>query len=289
MVQDKISYPYLPDFQISPLSSLNFDHQWRLPWQYPCCYIQKFITLDKIRVQYAATDRYPFNVYLKDQSTGTSTKLTPEVIKSFENTAQNTQGNVYEIMLNQIDPGCYTLEFYIQLLSEKLMAISYFEVLPQSENTMMRITYTNRRNEFDTVFADDRLFDFRVEGCLLPGDTTFGVDSEGFRDQSDRYRQLSALPYRTDTLSIGGGSGVPVWVADKLNFIFSTSFVMIDEMKYTRGDGAVPEVTSLHADYPMFIYKLQVEKDRTFQYQGRYGGDFNFDYNQDYNTVRYDI
>ena len=80
MIQDKISYPYLPDFQISPLSSLNFDHKWRLPWQYPCCYIQKFITLDKIRVQYAATDRYPFNVYLKDQSTGTSTKLTPEVM-----------------------------------------------------------------------------------------------------------------------------------------------------------------------------------------------------------------
>ena len=70
---------------------------------------------------------------------------------------------------------------------------------------------------------------------------------------------------------------------------FSTSFVLIDEMKYSRSESAVPEMTSIHGDYPMYLYKIELEKDRHFQYEGRYGGDFNFDYNQDYNTVRYDI
>ena len=115
------------------------------------------------------------------------------------------------------------------------------------------------------------------------------MDSEGFRDQSDRYKQLSALPYRKDIFSVGGGFGVPNWVADKLNYIFSTSFVLIDEMKYSRSESAVPEMTSIHGDYPMYLYKIELEKDRHFQYEGRYGGDFNFDYNQDYYTVRYDI
>ena len=57
----------------------------------------------------------------------------------------------------------------------------------------------------------------------------------------------------------------------------------------SSSESAVPEMTSIHGDYPMYLYKIELEKDRHFQYEGRYGGDFNFDYNQDYNTVRYDI
>lgn len=289
MEQDKIIYPFLPDFQISPLSSLNFDHNWKLPWQLPCNYLQRFVKWDRIRVQYAATNRFPFKAYLRNLNTGSRDTLNPAELKEFENSAQNTQGKVYEILLNQVNEGLYSLEIYIVLLSEKLVAKSTFEILPQSEEGMMRITYNNRRNEFDTVFSENRMFDFRIEGCIRPNDTTFNVDTEGFRDQVDRYRQLSALPYRVDTLSVGGRLGVPIWVADKLNYIFSTSFVLIDEMRYTRSESAVPEITSIHNDYPMFIYKLQVEKDNMFQYDGRYGGDFNFDYNQDYNTVKYDL
>lgn len=109
------------------------------------------------------------------------------------------------------------------------------------EEGTVRITYNHRRDEFDTVFSPERMFDFRVEGCFLPSESSFAVDSEGFRDQSDRYKQLSALPYRKDIFSVGGGFGVPNWVADKLNYIFSTSFVLIDEMKYSRSESAVPE------------------------------------------------
>ena len=57
MEQGKIIYPFAPDLQISPLSSLNFEHDWRRDFQTPCHYEQKFVRWDRIRVQYAATDR----------------------------------------------------------------------------------------------------------------------------------------------------------------------------------------------------------------------------------------
>ena len=289
MEQGKIIYPFAPDLQISPLSSLNFEHDWRRDFQTPCHYEQKFVRWDRIRVQYAATHRYSFKACITDNDTGQTSVLSPTELKTFENSEQGTQGKVYEVLLNELAPGSYTFDIYIALTSDRLVARSSFRVVSGREEGTVRITYNHRRDEFDTVFGPERMFDFRVEGCFLPSESSFAVDSEGFRDQSDRYKQLSALPYRKDIFSVGGGFGVPNWVADKLNYIFSTSFVLIDEMKYSRSESAVPEMTSIHGDYPMYLYKIELEKDRHFQYEGRYGGDFNFDYNQDYNTVRYDI
>ena len=71
MEQGKIIYPFAPDLQISPLSSLNFEHDWRRDFQTPCHYEQKFVRWDRIRVQYAATDRYSFKACITDNDTGT--------------------------------------------------------------------------------------------------------------------------------------------------------------------------------------------------------------------------
>ncbi len=276
-------YPSISGFQLSPLSSLNFDNNWRLDFQTPCCYEQRFARLDRIRAQYAGTDKYPFIVYLTDRVSGQVKTLDPTVISNYDNPVNNDSGKVYELLLDSLPDGLYMLSIYMQIDTyEVLMAKSFFSVI-EDDGTLMRITYSNRRNDFDTIFSDNRMFDFRVEGCFLPADTSFGVDNDGFRDQTGKYKQLFALPYRKEKLTIGGGFGVPNWVADKLNYIFSTSFVLIDGIKYVRSDSSVPEVTSLHIDYPKFVYKLEVERDQNFANSERLLGEFNADYNDDYN------
>lgn len=122
--------------------------------------------------------------------------LNPTELKAFENSEQGTQGKVYEVMLNELAPGSYTFGIYIALTSDRLMACSSFRVVPVREEGTVRITYNHRRDEFDTVFSPERMFDFRVEGCFLPSESSFAVDSEGFREPERPLQQLSALPYR---------------------------------------------------------------------------------------------
>lgn len=118
------------------------------------------------RVQYAATDRYSFKACITDNDTGQTSVLNPTELKAFENSEQGTQGKVYEVMLNELAPGSYTFGIYIALTSDRLMARSSFRVVPVREEGTVRITYNHRRDEFDTVFSPERMFDFRVEGCF---------------------------------------------------------------------------------------------------------------------------
>ena len=83
MEQGKIIYPFAPDLQISPLSSLNFEHDWRRDFQTPCHYEQKFVRWDRIRVQYAATVRYSFKACITDNDTGQTSVLNPTELKAF--------------------------------------------------------------------------------------------------------------------------------------------------------------------------------------------------------------
>ena len=125
MEQGKIIYPFAPDLQISPLSSLNFEHDWRRDFQTPCHYEQKFVRWDRIRVQYAATDRYSFKACITDNDTGQTSVLNPTELKAFENSEQGTQGKVYEVMLNELAPGSYTFGIYIAL------TLSLIHIYPQ--------------------------------------------------------------------------------------------------------------------------------------------------------------
>ena len=64
------------EYIISPVSSLNFDHGWKLGIQREADYIQKFLRTDQIRVQVCAY--YPLDVAaaLHNLTDGTATPVT---------------------------------------------------------------------------------------------------------------------------------------------------------------------------------------------------------------------
>lgn len=243
-----------PVLKISDFSSLNFRHDWRLHFQYPAGYVQRFLPSDGIYVQYAIVGQYvgDLKIWLTDSDGNDIRQLEATVIKTMDDVT------VSAIDWPRLPIGSYILQFRIARYS-RIIAWAPFCIVSELPDSVL-FTYTNYRDDFDTVF--DTEIDYRVEAVWLPADAAFLVNAENFHDQNGIAHQLSALPYETRILTIGGGInafGVPNWVARKVNNIFSCSSVYIDGEEYVRSDGATPERIDIATDYPLFMYKITVE------------------------------
>lgn len=243
-----------PVLKISDFSSLDFRHDWRLHFQYPAGYVQRFLPSDSIYVQYATIGQYvgDLEIWLTDSAGNDISQLEPTVIKTTDDVT------VSAVAWPPLPVGSYILQFRIAQYS-RVIAWAPFCIVAELPDSVL-FTYTNYRDDFDTVFNTE--IDYRVEAVWLPTDTSFLVNAESFRDQNGIAHQLSAQPYETRALTIGGGIsafGVPDWVARKINNIFSCSSVFIDGEQYARSEGAVPEKTDIATDYPLFMYKITVE------------------------------
>lgn len=242
-----------PVLKISDFSSLNFRHDWRLHFQYPAGYVQRFLPSDSIYVQYATIGQYvgDLEIWLTDSAGNDISQLEPTVIKTTDDVT------VSAVAWPPLPVGSYILQF--RIAHSRVIAWAPFCIVAELPDSVL-FTYTNYRDDFDTVFNTE--IDYRVEAVWLPTDTSFLVNAESFRDQNGIAHQLSAQPYETRALTIGGGIsafGVPDWVARKINNIFSCSSVFIDGEQYARSEGAVPEKTDIATDYPLFMYKITVE------------------------------
>jgi hypothetical protein len=121
------------------------------------------------------------------------------------------------------------------------------------------ISYTHRRNEYDTEFSQ-RVFNFRIEGGIYPGDKTQALDNEVFRDQRFAPHQIVAETYEVSVLTVGTKKGVPQWVGRKINDIFKLSDVRVDGVRMVRNESSVPELVQLGAYYPLYVFKLNIEQ-----------------------------
>lgn len=239
--------------QVSRYSSINFDNDWKLRFQIQADYCQKFATTDKPRVQYVLSADSLLKPFIEVNG----------VVTQQESLTLNQTDDfiVKEVVLNlaSIQPGSEVLLFFAENDSSVHELESLFLVTDETDDTVL-IEYTNRRNEFDTIFSTNSLFQFRVEGAFLPQDYTFESQSENFRDQRHVAKTLSGYPIEKKTLSLGGGFGVPRWVASLINNIFSLSNVYVNGDRMVRDEGGSVEMTLLHNDYPLYIYKITLEK-----------------------------
>ena len=239
--------------QVSRYSSINFDNDWKLRFQIQADYCQKFATTDKPRVQYVLSADSLLKPFIEVNG----------VVTQQESLTLNQTDDfiVKEVVLNlaSIQPGAEVLLFFAENDSSVHELESLFLVTDETDDTVL-IEYTNRRNEFDTIFSTNSLFQFRVEGAFLPQDYTFESQSENFRNQRHVAKTLSGYPIEKKTLSLGGGFGVPRWVASLINNIFSLSNVYVNGDRMVRDEGGSVEMTLLHNDYPLYIYKITLEK-----------------------------
>lgn len=154
---------------------------------------------------------------------------------------------------------------YIFILTENNITEYHsipFCLLDEVEDSI-KLTYSHRRNEFDTYFVNPdtlqtTLFDIRFKGQLQYRDYEMLVEDEQFRTQDYDPVLMSSSPYHNEILTIGDRDGVPVGMGIKVNLIFSLSHVLINQKPYVRVQGATPKIQSLADHNPLPIYTLAV-------------------------------
>lgn len=238
---------------ISEFSSLNFRKDWKLSFQQNVDYIPKFLPTDNIQVQYVVKD-FTLTPYLKNICTGEVKQLSPVLL------LENESEKCYQLTINNSSISSDT-EFNLYFASDQdgeKIKDANFCVCTELPDTIL-LEYTNRKNVYETIFDGIDRFLFRVEGAFLPQEISFENNTEEFRDQRYVSKILSSTAFEKKTLTLGGGMGVPNWVARKINLIFSLSSVHVEGNPMVRSDGGAVELTEIGKYYPLYIYKIVLE------------------------------
>ncbi|OUO16610.1 hypothetical protein [Odoribacter splanchnicus] len=238
---------------ISEFSSLNFRKDWKLSFQQNVDYIPKFLPTDNIQVQYVVKD-FTLTPYLKNICTGEVKQLSPVLL------LENESEKCYQLTINNSSISSDT-EFNLYFASDQdgeKIKDANFCVCTELPDTIL-LEYTNRKNVYETIFDGIDRFLFRVEGAFLPQEISFENNTEEFRDQRYVSKILSSTAFEKKTLTLGGGMGVPNWVARKINLIFSLSSVHVEGTPMVRSDGGAVELTEIGKYYPLYIYKIVLE------------------------------
>ena len=245
----------MPKIIVSDFSSLSFSQTWRQDFQQPECYVQPFAQSDIIRIQVSSDSTLDY--VLTDLQTNEKTYLTPTIL--------DTTSSTQDLVIPKLEIGLYQLE--IQTLGYTFSS-AQFKIIDKAglRNTVV-FRYSNNINKFNAGFLSEETelyFDYRVEGGLINKDVKLGVDDNDFRDQEYSLHMLDAFPYSTYTLTIGESDGVPIWVGEKVNLIMSLSETLINGVEWTRSSGSAPEVEEVKDYYPLFVFKIDLEKENTF-------------------------
>jgi hypothetical protein len=238
---------------ISEFSSLNFRKDWKLSFQQNVDYIPKFLPTDNIQVQYVVKD-FTLTPYLKNICTGEVQQLSPVLLLETESE------KCYQLTINNSSISSdaeFNLYFASDQDGEKIKDAN-FCVCTELPDTIL-LEYTNRKNVYETIFDGIDRFLFRVEGAFLPQEISFENNTEEFRDQRYVSKILSSTAFEKKTLTLGGGMGVPNWVARKINLIFSLSSVHVEGNPMVRSEGGAVELTEIGKYYPLYIYKIVLE------------------------------
>ena len=251
---------------LSKFGGVSFVQNQANSFDEPSGYVQLFSTDDIIRFQAIAEDGGSAAAVIENTETGETERVT--------GTDTGIAWDNYSVVDFDLTGGIRGEGLYKITIRTSLFDIAetYIRAAdPGSallENTV-RIRYTHRRNEFDTAFIDSagvqNFFDFRIEGGFLYKDIKFNVSADSFRDQRYTQNQLSNLPYRVKTFTAGTGRGVPFWVGERLNLIFSCSDITIDGVRHVRSEEAVPELTEIKDHYTRFVYRLNVEETDNYK------------------------
>jgi hypothetical protein len=210
--------------------------QNQFPWLDPLTYRQKWQTSDTIYVQ-VESNFEPLQLDLINRYGNVVLSL----VANLQMPNKYMEGvHVYEFALSlaSVEEGCYHLRLTTGNLNELNMISEPMEVRDVHEGTIL-MQYRNSRYHGDVIFETGITFGFRVEGAFDFLDP--GANITAYEDQKADPYILSARPYRVWPLVIGGeenSRGIPDWVVDKFNLIWSCNDVKVDGKSFARNGDA---------------------------------------------------
>lgn len=225
-----------------------------LPWQERVLYAQKWQTSDTIPLQMEST----------------FSPLQLDTINQYGQVVNSLVAN--QVIPNKYIPGAFVYQFshswqayepgyYIQRLTNgninQLNMVSEPQCIAVKHPNTVYIQYRNSRFHGDVVFETGIRFNFRVEASFGPLQP--GAHIQSYLNQKTDPVILSARPFRTWPLTIGGTFGVPDWVADMANLIWCCNEVTVDGKLFARSGDA--ELTFNEEDnYPLRAVTIELQE-----------------------------
>lgn len=214
-------------------------------------YFQKWQKSDTIATP-ITSNVAPSAVVLVDCTGATVKAGTISTVASGYITAPDVQ-YLFTIALSDVAEGFYWLKATFGstvLLSEPL------EVATTHKNTIL-FNYGNDINEYGIIFRTGKTFNFRCEAVLQ--DFQPGSNEVVFEDQPANVVRLSSFVFRSFKLIIGNAHGVPDWIADKINRIFSCDTVLLNGKQFVRPEGSKMDRNG-DRSYPMSGWTFDVRE-----------------------------
>ncbi len=165
---------------------------------------------------------------------------------------------IYEntISLGSVPEGTYW--FKITLGGTKVMISNPQQIKETWPDTML-FEYKNSRFFGDVVYETGIVFGFRCEAFITRLNP--GNERTAYNDQRMNPTILKSVPFRGWTIEFGKrNGGVPDWVMDIQNWIWSHDYVTADGKLFAVADGANFEPTEIDKVYPFQEWTLAVQE-----------------------------
>lgn len=246
----------IPQYISKAMDDYVFSEQLaEFPYLEQVQYAQKWQTNDTIKEQNEA-NYDPIDVSLIDVN---GTALITVI-------AQN-------LLLNKYVPGMYIYEWTMSLVDvpegcyflKKECGDPVLKTLI-SEPQLIKVIhpgtelyeYRNSRYHGDVVFETGIMFGFRVESAMPPGSLLPGGTRNIYEDEKLNPFVTQAKPFDEYTVTIGGPDGVPDWVIQKMNWIWSCNDVTIDGKSFAMSGTAFEYNEEIN--FPMRGVKIRVRE-----------------------------
>lgn len=230
----------------------------------PACYLQKFKSTDSVRVQFWGTitddtGSAPTIVATLVDVNGVTVQTVTVYSAMTGITADDLIFYRFKYDLSGFDDGTilYSVLSFTDADGERVRVSEPFIVDDTISNTVL-LTYSNSRNAYDVNFgATDAIFYLRVEGGFWSEGFTPASKDVAYFNQSHDPQILTSIPFQVKRLTFGDGGGIPNWMADKINRVFSCDTVLVDDVAMVKNEGAKLE-PNREKLYPMAGWSIEL-------------------------------
>lgn len=229
------------------------DSAQRKEWETQVTYNQKWQTSDATKFQFESN----FSAIQVDLITCDGTIIVPQAATPVRANIYVPGFYIYENTFSyaSVPPGTY---YYRMTLGGSEVYISNPQQVAEEWPGTMLFEYKNSRYFGNVVYETGITFGFRCEAFLTRLNP--GNERTAYNDQRMNPTILKSVPFRQWTLEIGKKSGgVPDWVMDIMNWIWSHDYVTADGVLLAVSDGANFEATEIDKVYPYQQWSLSVQ------------------------------
>jgi hypothetical protein len=253
-----VRFVELDPVQLPQYLTKHFDDYWASEQ------LQSFETVVNFTQKYQTND----TIYLQFESNFASIQMS---VIDCEQTVLLTQAAT-QVRANKYLAGYYVYELTLSLaafsagtiwlklslgLGSKFMISEPIELAETWPNTIL-FQYSNSKYHGDVIFETGIVFGFRCEAVIRRLDPA--NERTAYRDQKLNPTTLKVRPFRGFELGIGHLSGVPDWVIDKMNWIWSCDNVLCDGKSFAVLDESKFEDKEIHPQYPFRQWALNIQE-----------------------------